>query len=385
MHDATETETETETDAGAAAKTEAACVVDETTRKRARQSSGAGPSSAVPPSPPPPPSPSSPLAEDRDHDAVPAGLVGLVGLVGPERISPRVSIADGTPVVIANKVVGWRCTDRDKREYFAKNRSPGAMELEHMRTLQAHPGVLRCRGQSTRGLGRSPRGPGAGVILYEFLRGRELFDEVMRGRLRNPVNVMRWLADTLAFVHDAGFAHRDVKLENVMVQRCGSVVLVDWDEAVHVRSRYCFSRGHRSDVCVGTRTYTAPELMSDDYVRTSVETVACRIGARPRERVVMTTRCNSPALDVWAFACAVYVVHFRAFLFPVDPEKHRRAMDAVRAAGRVGDNVVPPDSSAHTPAQAAALDLVRTALVVDPERRPSMRELQRHFYFSQSS
>lgn len=91
-------------------------------------------------------------------------------------------------------------------------------------------------------------------LLLPFVAGRRLL-------LRGPTRVDRLayltafadLLDALAYLRARGVVHRDVKPENVLVDRAGRAKLVDFDLALRVDER------ERAPRVAGTRAYLSPE------------------------------------------------------------------------------------------------------------------------------
>lgn len=67
------------------------------------------------------------------------------------------------------------------------------------------------------------------------------------------------VADALAFAHDRGLVHRDVKPENVMVGRYGEVYLSDWGIAVELAQGA--SEADEPVAVAGTPAFMAPEML----------------------------------------------------------------------------------------------------------------------------
>ena len=72
---------------------------------------------------------------------------------------------------------------------------------------------------------------------------------------REAVVVGIEVARALAAVHAAGYVHRDVKAQNVMRDRTGKIVLMDFGTG------YDLARDRRAQDLVGTPAYMAPELL----------------------------------------------------------------------------------------------------------------------------
>lgn len=92
-------------------------------------------------------------------------------------------------------------------------------------------------------------------VLMPFVAGRRLM--MAGGRARRDVDAYLAafgdLLDALAYLRARGVVHRDVKPENVLVDRHGRARLIDFDLAVHVDER-----DHAPKVA-GTLAYLSPE------------------------------------------------------------------------------------------------------------------------------
>jgi len=95
-----------------------------------------------------------------------------------------------------------------------------------------HPGVVPIYDQYATPAGR----PGYVMKLVEgeSLSRRLRFDPPARATplpVAETVGLLSRVAETLAYAHDRGVAHLDVKPDNVMLGRYGEVFLVDWGNA----------------------------------------------------------------------------------------------------------------------------------------------------------
>src|SRR5712691_4838543 len=98
-------------------------------------------------------------------------------------------------------------------------------------------------------------------IAMEYVAGRtlrQLLNE--RGRLgvREALDIMVGVLTGLAAAHDAGFAHRDVKPENVLLTMSGVVKVADFGLARSVAGAVQTKGG----MIIGTAAYLAPEQVS---------------------------------------------------------------------------------------------------------------------------
>ena len=150
--------------------------------------------------------------------------------------------------------------------------------------------------------------------------------------LRREVDLVRHVAETLAYAHHRGVVHRDLKPENVMIGAFGEVVVMDWGLARRVLE---VAEPVVTDVdggaprgAVGTRGYMSPEQVRGEPL--------------------------GPASDVWALGVLLYEVLTRS-----------------RAFGELAWGVEPGalDIPEQVPDELAAL--CRRATDPDPQARPA--------------
>ncbi|EQC39444.1 serine/threonine protein kinase [Saprolegnia diclina VS20] len=176
--------------------------------------------------------------------------------------------------------------------------------------------------------------------LFEMLQNspRELFywDDAQR--------YFDQIAHGVAFLHnECGLAHRDISLENILVDDVGDCKICDFGLA----SIDC----KRETRPVGKRYYMAPEMYSDD-------------GYDPM------------AADVWALGVLLYMMHTGLPLVEKAAISDRifayiqtHGLRAMVKAWRV-QRLVPMQ----------ALDLLENMLIIDPTQRMTMADVVRHPY-----
>jgi serine/threonine-protein kinase len=129
--------------------------------------------------------------------------------------------------------------------------------LREGRALAAihHPGIVSVHTMGTH--------RGVPFLVLERVRGlsldRMLDERNLRGErfaLPEALDLLVAIADTLAVVHKAGLAHRDVKPGNVMLAPGGRVVLMDFGLVLPQADR----AGHRS--IAGSLQYMPPEALT---------------------------------------------------------------------------------------------------------------------------
>ena len=98
---------------------------------------------------------------------------------------------------------------------------------------------------------------GQPYIAMEYIQGMALDVRMRTGEpltLSQKVGIIIDICDALAFAHEAGIVHRDMKPANVMLTTAGSVRILDFGLARLVTSELT-----RSNIVVGTMNYMAPE------------------------------------------------------------------------------------------------------------------------------
>ena len=100
-------------------------------------------------------------------------------------------------------------------------------------------------------------------LAMEYVPGRTLRDVVRDQAPLPPAHALALLEpvlSALATAHDAGFVHRDVKPENVLITDDGRVKVADFGL---VRAVTTATNTATSGVLIGTVSYIAPELVTD--------------------------------------------------------------------------------------------------------------------------
>ena len=120
-------------------------------------------------------------------------------------------------------------------------------------------------------------------VIMELLEGGELLEAVMdlgSYQERDAACIMKQLFIGLESIHEKSMAHRDLKLENLILARpndLNSVRIADFGLAKKMRN----ARGKFSAQC-GSTAYVAPEVIAGQQY--------------------------TPAVDMWAAGCIMYAL-----------------------------------------------------------------------------
>jgi 5'-AMP-activated protein kinase catalytic alpha subunit len=181
-------------------------------------------------------------------------------------------------------------------------------------------------------------------LVMEYFPGQDLFSQ-LEDRSCTPFpeeeakNIFQQLIAGLAHCHQRGIAHRDIKLENILIDKQGKTRLIDFGLCdsvldIHNRPRMCLDS-------VGSPAYISPEiLMGKPY--------------------------NGFKADVWSSGVVLYALLFGCF--PFSSNQYKQLVKGTPV------EVHFPDSTVSSVAQ----DLIHLMLTLDPQTRISLQEVQRH-------
>ena len=112
-------------------------------------------------------------------------------------------------------------------------------------------------------------------IVEEPVLNGELFDHLMNaGGFSEKMcrHLFKQMLDGVRYVHEQGYAHRDLKLENILLDKNYSVKLIDFGFASKLAGR---DESGLMKTCCGTPNYMAPEIhQNKKYKGESVDVFA---------------------------------------------------------------------------------------------------------------
>ncbi|KAK0284904.1 spindle assembly checkpoint kinase [Friedmanniomyces endolithicus] len=238
------------------------------------------------------------------------------------------------------------------RVYLARERSTGfvcALKVLHKTELQqgkvekqvrreieiqsnlAHPNILRLYGHfhDSKRIFLILEFAGKGE-LYKHLRKAQKFPEWQAAQY------VAQMASALKYLHKKHVMHRDIKPENILVGLHGEIKISDFGWSVHAPNN------RRNTIC-GTLDYLPPEMIKPN-----------------REE-----NWYSEKVDLWSLGVLTY-----EFLVGEAPFEDTPVMTQRRIAR--GEMSVPSFVSAE------ARDLIKRLLVLDPEKRIPLEEVEKH-------
>lgn len=186
-------------------------------------------------------------------------------------------------------------------------------------------------------------------IVMEYAAGGELFDRIVEaGRFKEDEAryFFQQLIHGVDFCHQSGVCHRDLKLENTLL-----------DGSAKPRLKICDFGYSKSSVfdsqpksTVGTPAYIAPE-------------------------VLQKKQYDGQKADVWSCGVTLYVMLVGAYPFedPQDPKNFRKTIQRIMG--------VRYSFPANVRLSKECLDMIEQIFVADPVKRISMAQLKQHPWY----
>jgi serine/threonine protein kinase len=124
------------------------------------------------------------------------------------------------------------------------------------------------------------------LMFLEFVEGTSLHDRIEQGplELSEAVDYIRQVLSALAYAHERGVNHRDVKPRNILITREGVVKLTDFGIATSAAEKNITKTG----AAVGSLNYMSPEQVKggrgdarSDIYSTGVMLYELTVGKRP--------------------------------------------------------------------------------------------------------
>ncbi|OQV25352.1 Phosphorylase b kinase gamma catalytic chain, liver/testis isoform [Hypsibius exemplaris] len=237
-----------------------------------------------------------------------------------------------------------RTTEADAKEIYNGTKN----EIAILRMLAGHPNIVE--------LHEVFESAAFIFLVFELCRKGELFDFLNRvvclSEKKTRV-IMRQLRDVVAFMHSRNVVHRDLKLENILLDDQLNIKVTDFGFAAIIPpgSDDCFT-----DLC-GTPGYLAPEVL----------------------KISMYQEQSSygKPVDLWACGVIMYTL-----LAGYPPFWHRRQMMMLRMIMEGQYSFAAPE---WDDVGQCTKDLIRRMLSVDPQKRITAEDALEHGFFQIST
>ena len=185
-------------------------------------------------------------------------------------------------------------------------------------------------------------------IIIEYASGGELFDHILAHRYlkeRDAQKLFSQLISGVWYIHQKKIVHRDLKLENLLLDRHRNVIITDFGFA----NRFEHKADDLMQTSCGSPCYAAPELVISEGLY---------VGS---------------AVDIWS--CGVILYAMLAGYLPFDDDPANPDGDNINLLYKyiVNTPLSFPDYISE-----GARDLLRLMLVPDPRRRASLERVMKH-------
>ena len=185
-------------------------------------------------------------------------------------------------------------------------------------------------------------------IILEYASGGELFDHILAHRYlreRDAAKLFSQLISGVWYIHQKKIVHRDLKLENLLLDKHRNVIITDFGFANRFE--------HRADdlmqTSCGSPCYAAPELVISEGLY---------VGS---------------AVDIWS--CGVILYAMLAGYLPFDDDPANPDGDNINLLYKY---IVNTPLSFPDYISTEARDILGMMLVPDPSRRASLQEVMEH-------
>ncbi|KAK9717750.1 hypothetical protein K7432_005949 [Basidiobolus ranarum] len=185
-------------------------------------------------------------------------------------------------------------------------------------------------------------------MVIEYASGGELFDHILAHRYlkeREACRLFAQLISGVSYMHKRNVVHRDLKLENLLLDRNRNIIITDFGFA----NQFSSSLNDLMATSCGSPCYAAPELVVSDgmYIGTAV--------------------------DIWSCGVILYAMLCGYLPFDDDPENPDGNNINLLYRYILSTRLVFPDYVSPD-----ARDLLRRMLVPDPMKRCDMRVIMNH-------
>ncbi|KAI1384327.1 uncharacterized protein F4822DRAFT_434261 [Hypoxylon trugodes] len=221
-------------------------------------------------------------------------------------------------------------------------------------------------------------------IVLEYASGGELFDYILNHRYLKDSPARRLFAQLISgvgYLHKKGIVHRDLKLENLLLDRNRNIIITDFgfantfDPADELTEEEELSLSDREFVKrAGLDKTKANGMRRGDLMQTSCGSPCY---AAP-ELVVSDSLYTGRKVDVWS--CGVILYAMLAGYLPFDDDPANPEGDNINLLYKYIVNTPLTFPEYVTP---HARDLLRRILVPSPRKRADLFEVARHSWLSE--
>lgn len=174
-------------------------------------------------------------------------------------------------------------------------------------------------------------------LIFEYVSGCSLLD-YLKSRSSRKIEeyqakcIFKQILEALDYCHNLGITHRDIKLENILLDEDHTIKLIDFGFATYIAS------DKKVQLFCGTSRYMAPEIVSH------------------KESL-------GPPTDIWSAGVVLYVLITGTF--PFKAPQTRELYSKIQR----GIYTIPPTVSI------SVRDIIKSIFEINPNNRPTAKEL----------
>lgn len=253
---------------------------------------------------------------------------------------------------------------------FSKNKDPVKIEKEiRIHSKMNHPNIIKLYA-IIKDFDYNNNNNTQKKMILEIAEGGELFDYVeSRGILENQEikRLMKELLESISYLHNqCQIAHRDIKLENILLTKDGQLKLTDFGFASSISVGRDGDGDVLSSTACGSPCYAAPEL------------------------VINTEKYCSRTADMWSCGVVMFAMSFGYLPFEWD------VIDSIAGQGHHWSpsniyklykhinaltEITLPPSKSESSLSSDGRDLLVSLLQPNPSKRATLKHALGHRYF----
>jgi len=243
------------------------------------------------------------------------------------------------------------CTDKDGKKVVLKKihrlkveKDLLTSEIDAARSLH-HPSIIRISDDFQEGMFH--------YLVMEYIKGQDLFALISKRNFvpfkeKEARKIFRQIVKAVQYIHQQKLAHRDLKMENIIMNDNGRIKVIDFGLCSRIEE------GKLCDKWCGSQDYCCPEILQK----------------KPY---------NGYACDVWSLGVVLYILLYAELPFGfktrVKAILRGQQHPAVNFADKRNPNAVSDE----------AKDLISGMLQVESENRITVEQVLRHSWFREKS
>lgn len=226
------------------------------------------------------------------------------------------------------------------------------------------------------------------LMFLEFVEGISLHDRMRQGdlELQEAVGYIRQVLSALAYAHERGVIHRDVKPRNILLTRDKMVKLTDFGIATSEREKHIT----RTGAAIGSLYYMSPEQVKgargdarSDIYSTGVMLYELAVGKRPfdadSDYGIMAAHLHHSPAPPSELKPELPAAISRAIMKALEKDPADRFQTAGEFRSALESTGEPPANGASSPWDATLLDRIRRdfAVYIGPMARILVERMAR--------